>query len=99
MYEGVVCEKCGTPVQYVDVDLSKTGWIILDHFMVMSPIYAQKLTEALGTADSEKVLTRIIETEFPGEEKTPIQAHRDEELLKKHPFCKKGMRWLVSHIV
>lgn len=98
MYEGNVCENCGTEVHYVDVDLSKTGWIILDHFMVMSPIYAQKLTEALGTADSEKVLTRIIETEFPGEEKTPIQAHRDEELLKKHPFCKKGMRWLVSNI-
>lgn len=98
MYEGTLCEKCGSTVQYVDVDLSKFGWIILDHFKVMSPIYAQKLTEALGTADSEKVLTRIIETDFPGEEKSPIQAHRDAELLKKHPFCKKGMRWLVAHI-
>lgn len=98
MYEGTICDKCGTKVQYVDVDLSKTGWIVINHFKVMSPIYAQKLTEALGTADSEKVLTRIIKTEFPGEEKTPIQAHRDEELLKKHPFCKKGMRWLIDHI-
>ena len=97
MYEGTVCEKCGSKVEYVDVDISKTGWIILDHFKVMNPIYAMKLTEALGTADSEKVLTRIIKTEFKEDEQIPVP-HREEELMKKHPFCKKGMIWLVEHI-
>lgn len=98
MYENQICESCGTPVTYVDVDLSKTGWIIIDHFKVMSPIYAMKLSEALGRVDSERLLTRIIEVDFPGSEKSPIQTHRDVELLKKHPFIKKGMQWLVKNI-
>lgn len=28
-YEGVVCEKCGTPVQFVEPNIDKTGWIDL----------------------------------------------------------------------
>ncbi len=98
MYEGQICEKCGTTVQYVDIDLSKTGWIILDRFKVFSPIYAVKLQEALGTADGEKVLTRIIEVDIPTKDKSPVQIQHEAELLKKHPFCKKGMRWLIDNI-
>ena len=31
MYAGRVCEQCGTVVDYVEPDVTKTGWIILDY--------------------------------------------------------------------
>ena len=43
MYMGNICDKCNTEVKYVDVDLSKTGWIILNHTKTFSPIFVMKL--------------------------------------------------------
>ena len=47
-YDGMVCNQCGTEVQYHDIDLKKTGWIILNKYKCMSPIYQAKLADALG---------------------------------------------------
>lgn len=99
MYQGTTCPVCGGKVEYTDVDLSKFGWIICDHFKLMSPIFAMKLQEALGTVDGEKVLNRILKTEFGGiEDKSPLQIEKEIELKKKHPFIGKGMRWLTQNL-
>lgn len=100
MYEGEICPKCGTPVTYVPVDMKKTGWIILNCFKVMSPIYAMKLSEALGTADGKKVLTIILSREFDqdeSDEHAVILREKEAELRKKHPFVYKGTQWFVDH--
>lgn len=93
MYKGKICEKCESPVEYVDIDLTKTGWIIIDNFKVISPIYDQKLLTALGTMDEDKVLDKILEVTYDDEGR---QMFTDKEMiqLKKHPFIHKGMTWL-----
>lgn len=99
-YEGQICPKCNTKVEFVDVDLTKFGWIITDNFTTLSPIFAAKLQSALGTFESDQVLNRIIEVNYddPSYEKTAAQKEKEEEVKKKHPFMGKGMRWLSEHI-
>lgn len=96
-YDGDICPICGTIVEFQDSDLTKTGWIILDRFQIISPIYWAKLCDALGSFEGEKVAERIIKVSY--EEDGEI-AYNDKELneLKKHPFLKKGMLWLLDNI-
>lgn len=93
MYEGKICEVCGTQVESQDLDLTKFGWIIIDNFKVLSPIYDQKLMAALGKQDDETVLDKILEVNYDDENQIKFT---DKELLqiKKHPFMHKGMAWL-----
>ena len=39
MYKNKICENCGDPVEHVDIDLTKTGWIIIDNFKVIFFLY------------------------------------------------------------
>lgn len=95
MYEGKICEVCGEVVEQNDIDLTKFGWIILDHFKVISPIYDQKLTAALGKQDDDTVLDKILEVNYDEDENNKFT---EKELLqiKKHPFMHKGMIWLSN---
>ena len=97
MYQSQVCEVCGTKVDYVDIDITKTGWIVLRNgFKVISPIYAMKLQDALGTVNGEKVLSKILKVRYDSD----IPKMNEKELvdLKTHPFLYKGMVWLINNI-
>lgn len=94
MYLGKYCDQCKSYVEYVDADLTKFGWIILDRFRVISPIYDQKLLSVLGKQeDGDYVLDKILKISY--DDKGNIE-FTDKELLqvKKHPFMHKGMIWL-----
>lgn len=93
MYRGRICDRCGSKVEFVDADLSKFGWIILNNFKVLSPIYDQKLLATLGKQDDDYVLDKILEVNY--DEEGHIE-YTDKELnqLKKHPYIHKGMVWL-----
>jgi len=95
-FAGHICEECGTPVEFVDIDLSKTGWIVLNHFKVISPIYTAKLTDALGSSNGESVLNKILAVDFDSENEI-VYSEKEEKELKKHPFIKKGMIWFYEH--
>lgn len=96
-YESMVCDVCGTKVEYHDIDLKKTGWIILDKYKCMSPIYQAKLADALGKFESERVLDKILEMDYrEGDE--PIYTDKELANIKKHPFVKKGAIWLSENI-
>ena len=97
-YSGMICDFCGTKVEYNDIDLRKTGWVILDKFEVISPIYSAKLAEALGKADGESVLRMILNRKYHEE---GVVDYSEKELanLKKHPFSQKGMVWLRENIM
>ena len=97
MYSGMTCPICGSVVDYHDIDLTKTGWIILDKFKCMSPIYQAKLADALGKFEGERVLDKIIEMEYK-EGEDPIYTDKELANIKKHPFVKKGAIWLSEHI-
>lgn len=93
MYLGKICDRCQTPVEFIDADLSKFGWIILNNFRVISPIYDQKLLSALGKQNEDYVLDKILEVNYDTDGHIE---YTDKELLqvKKHPFMHKGMVWL-----
>ena len=93
MYKNRICDRCGYPVEFVDIDLSKFGWIILNKFKVISPIYDQKLIVTLGKQDDDNVLDKILEVSY--DDYGNIE-YTDKELLqlKKHPYIHKGMVWL-----
>ena len=68
---------------------------------VISPIYAEKLSDALGKVDGISVLSRILRSPFrmrDGSEDDTYEL-RDREILelKNHPFVGKGMTWLREH--
>ena len=99
-YEGELCPKCGSPVEYIQADITKMGYIVLDHFHLMSPIFAEQLSGALGTVDGHKVLDLIMETGFDknvSDEHTMLMREKDTEIRKKHPFIHKGMIWFYDH--
>lgn len=97
-YEGTVCDRCGHVVEYNDIDLKKTGWIILDHYTVMSPIYYAKLKDALGKVEGESVLDKILEAEYLDDEIGTVFTDKEMAALSKHPFIKKGAVWLSEHL-
>lgn len=104
MYLGMTCEQCGTVVDHEEPDVTKTGWIILDHNRkCLSPIFGMKLTDALGKVDGMSVLDRILKSPYRSRDGlTPEEEMelRDKEIIemKNHPFIGKGMTWLRDHI-
>ena len=100
---GHVCEYCGSRVEYREPDVTKTGWIMLDHNRkIISPIMAMKLSAALGKIEGTSVLDRILRS--PYQSRTGLVDQeiemREKELaeMKNHPFIGKGMTWLVQNI-
>ena len=102
MYSGVRCEQCGTMVEYVEADVTRTGWIMLDYNRkVISPIYAMKLSDALGKVDGNPVLDRILRSPYRkrdgSEDETYEMREREIAEMRVHPFVGKGMTWLRNH--
>ena len=95
--KGFFCKECQSYVEYHDIDLTKFGWIILDKFMVLSPIYGAKLAEALGKVDGEYILKLIIGRKYD-EEGQPDFSDKEQALLANHPFIQKGMIWLHDNL-
>lgn len=94
-YAGYTCEFCGTKVGFTDIDLNKYGWIICDHYKFISPIFAEKLNDALGTCGSkDSVLTLILDTPFDDPTSYEPKYGQVEIDPNKHPFMHKGMIWL-----
>lgn len=96
--DGFVCDECGTNVQMVEADLDKFGYIILDKFYTFTPVFAAKLTEALGKVEGESILSKILEVKFVDDNGDSSYRQKELELEKKHPYLHKGMIWLVDNI-
>ena len=102
MYAGTTCEQCGTVVEYVEPDVTKTGWIILDYNRkVISPIYAMKLSDALGKVDGVPVLDRILSSPYRKRDGSEDDTYemREKEIaeMKAHPFVGKGFTYFREH--
>lgn len=101
---GKICEYCGTVVDYEEPDVTKTGWIILDYNRkLISPIFAMKLSAALGKIEGKPILDMILKSPYRSRreaEEMDLSELREKELklLKAHPFIGKGMTWLVENL-
>lgn len=108
MYEHDICPDCNTEVQYLDVDLQKFGWVIIDGgFKVIQPLYYEKLESLLGKLDTvESVLGSIIKIHYKDDNGNkitndpfaPAYDEKDKQNLPKHPFIRRGMTWLSEHL-
>lgn len=47
-FEGEICPKCGTPVEYRDSNINITGWISFGNNRIISPLYYQLFSSAIG---------------------------------------------------
>ena len=94
---GDLCEKCGSIVEYNDIDLTKFGWIILDKYPIMSAIYYSKLCDAIGKIDGEYILPKILKTDYKEDSDEPEFTDKELLLLKKCPYLKKGMLWFYEN--
>ena len=47
-FEGETCPICGTVIEYRDVDMSMTGWVNLDSYKIINPLYYRLLQSAIG---------------------------------------------------
>lgn len=112
MYEHRYCPECNTEVQYNDIDLTKTGWIIIDkfedqEFCVINPLYYAKLEKVLGKLDNtEKVIAAIIKIHYKDRKGNDILNNPDDPCLddkdihqiEKHPYIRRGMSWFRNNI-
>lgn len=58
VYEGEICPECGTKVGFVDVDLEKTGWIMMNtKFKIINPAMFALIQKYIGKTALEKMLT------------------------------------------
>lgn len=97
-YQGWHCEKCDSDVEYHDIDLTKTGWIITNNFEVINPIIAAKLSNALGKFEQDSVFDKMITMKYHEEGEECELSDKELIMQKKHPFIKKGMLWLREHL-
>jgi DNA-directed RNA polymerase beta' subunit len=56
VFEGETCPQCKSKIVFKEVDLSMTGWIILDEYYIIQPLMYKKLESIIGT----KVFNDII---------------------------------------
>lgn len=103
IFEGDVCSKCGTLVEFRDVDLDIFAWIDLSGFKIIQPGYFRLMKSVIG----ESTLMDIIspQTEEESKKSNPYKAigliefyERFEEILYFFGKKKKRMN-LVNQLI
>ena len=50
------CPFCGYPVEFVDIDMRITGWIILDNDRIIQPEYYKKIQSIIGAKNMGNII-------------------------------------------
>lgn len=67
VYEGEICPECGTKVGFVDVDLGKFGWIVMNsRYKVINPSMYALLQKYIGKTALENMLKFTKEPDADG---------------------------------
>lgn len=95
-YQGYVCEYCHEEVDFIGTDLSKFGYIAINHFKTLSPLAILKLNDVMGKISGEFVLDKILDVRYNTSVPDKFMNTESKD-YKKHPFLYKGMRWFQEH--
>lgn len=79
-FDGVTCPKCKTKVEFVDIDMTKTGRIIIDDYCILQSAYYKKLRSFLGA----KILDSIFNYVDP-------ELRPDPQKNQDHPYTGIGI--------
>lgn len=93
IYEGETCHKCGTIVEYRDVDLSMTGWIILKHAKIIQPLYYRLLASIIG---EKGAFLQTITPDYDIDRDGNIKEIEQPENKTKAPFAGIGITGLYE---
>lgn len=83
VHEGDICPKCNTPVQFTDADLSITGYIPLDDYVVINPAVYLDLEKLIGKKDLLSILKY--------NEKYDVSGHHIPTATKSSPYTGIGL--------
>lgn len=78
-FEGEICPRCNTEVEYTEVDPKITGWLNFWPYHVINPLQYHRLQSAL----SKKVLEGIISNDNIITPEGHIRSHTDDIEVKK----------------
>lgn len=56
VFSGETCPICKTEVEYRDVDLSITGWIMIDNFKLIQPVFYKKIASIIGNKQFKEII-------------------------------------------
>lgn len=56
IFEGEICPECNTKIEFRDVNLSYTGWIIINDYCIIQPIYYNKLASFIGPKAFQEII-------------------------------------------
>lgn len=66
VFEGSECPYCKTMVGFVDVDIEKTGWIVMKHFEVINPTMMGLLKKFFGAKTLERIISFDVKPNIDG---------------------------------
>ena len=105
-YKNTKCPFCGDTVEYIDIDLRKTGWIILDKDVIIQPEFYKKIQSIIGTRLLSNMLeykdesTRNASEKFDGIGYTEFIDRFDEILnyyIRKKPGKIDQYNFIMAH--
>lgn len=72
IFEGEICPECKTKIEFRDVDLSYTGWIVINNHKIIQPIYFNKLASIIGSKTFNEIIKydKFIDRDGHVQEKT-----------------------------
>ena len=85
-YEGTICPECNTEVQYHNNDIEKTGWICIDDYHIIVPLYFNILVKVLGSKNLNNIIKYNKEIDRDGNVVTNM-----EDYDETNPFMSIGM--------
>lgn len=86
-YENTVCPKCKTIVKYIGEDFTYFGWIILDKYKVIHPVYYNQLRSFIGNKYFDNIIKIIVNKDKDG----IVVPNTQEDIPANEPFYGIGL--------
>lgn len=101
-----VCPYCGQPVEYVDIDMRITGWIVLERDYIIQPLFFKKIQSIIGSKNFLNILKikddreKVPNIKYDGIGIVEFMERFDEVMnyyIKKKPAKINQFLYIMSH--
>lgn len=90
VFEGEICPKCGTKIEFRDVDPRMTGWISLGNKKIVAPQYYRILQSAIGKDEFQEMIFIKKKVDRDGR-RVDLTEEEMKSFDPKGPFCGIGL--------
>jgi len=90
IFEGETCPKCGTKIEFRDVDPRMTGWIPLGNKKIIAPHYYRILQSAIGKDEFQEIIFMKKKVDRDGR-RVDLSEDELKDFEPKSPFCGIGI--------